>query len=133
MLFVEAKRGAGECCSARAAHLRRDAVDLSVLLVDLAAHVHGHRLQVAEDAAHRLQVLLHLVLAGVIGNPAHMVERGVSDSSMRVVAAAGADGWRFGERPQKKRQHHKITSITPRTVTAKQLNSAKPLKQTDQY
>lgn len=64
-------------------HLGRDAVDLSVLLVDLAAHVHGHVLQVAEDAAHRLQVLLHLILAGVVGDSARAhtpkEERKVSD------------------------------------------------------
>lgn len=54
-------------------HLFGDVVDLSVLLVDLVAHVHSHRPQVADDAAHGPQVLLHLILAGVVGYPARAV------------------------------------------------------------
>lgn len=87
-LFISAwKRGAGdeekkaESLGARSsstparlldliAHLFGDAVDLPVLFVDLVAHVHGHGLQVADDVAHGAQVLLHLILAGVVGYPA---------------------------------------------------------------
>lgn len=50
-------------------YLVGDAVDVLALLVDLVAHVLRHGLQVADEAAHGVQVLLHLVLAGVVGDP----------------------------------------------------------------
>lgn len=53
-----------------AAHLLHDPVDLAVLGVDLVAHVQGHVAQVADDAAHLLQVLVHLIFPGVVRYPA---------------------------------------------------------------
>lgn len=53
-----------------ASYLGSDAVNLFVLLVDLAAHVHGHSFQVVNDAAHGPQILLHLVLSCIVGYPA---------------------------------------------------------------
>lgn len=50
-------------------HLGSDVVNLCVLLVYLIAHVHSHSFQVANDAAHGLQILLHLILACVVGYP----------------------------------------------------------------
>lgn len=52
------------------AHLLHDPVDLAVLGVDLVAHVQGHVTQVANDAAHLLQVLVHLIFPGVVRYPA---------------------------------------------------------------
>lgn len=50
-------------------YLVGDPVDLFVLLVDFGAHVHRHRFQVADESADGVQVVLHLVFAGVIGYP----------------------------------------------------------------
>ena len=50
-------------------HLGPDPVDLLVLRLDLAPHVLRHRLEIAQDGAHGLHVLLHLVLAGVVVDP----------------------------------------------------------------
>lgn len=58
-----------------APHLFGDVVDLPVLFVDLAAHVHSHGPQVADDAAHGPQVLLHLILPCVVGYSAHTAGR----------------------------------------------------------
>lgn len=44
-----------------------DVVDMFVLPVDLAAHVHSHNFQVADDAAHCPQVLLHLIFSCIVG------------------------------------------------------------------
>ena len=52
------------------AYLLHDPVDLAVLGVDLVAHVQGHVTQVADDPAHLLQVLVHLVFPGVVCYPA---------------------------------------------------------------
>ncbi len=50
-------------------HLLVDSVDLSVLLLDLAAHVDGHVSQVGDHAGHLRHVLFHLVLARVLCDP----------------------------------------------------------------
>lgn len=57
------------------AYLLHDPVDLAVLGVDLVAHVQGHVTQVADDAAHLLQVLVHLVFPGVVRYPADRTTR----------------------------------------------------------
>lgn len=64
------ERKAHKYLTSRTVHLGTDVVNLSVLLVDLIAHVHGHSFQVANDAAHRVQILLHLILACIVGNSA---------------------------------------------------------------
>lgn len=71
--MVPATLGVMQRAAAAAAagpYLALDAVDLVVLRVDLVAHVQGHALQVPHDAPDVSQVLLHLVLAGVVGHPA---------------------------------------------------------------
>lgn len=50
-------------------YLLHDPIDLAVLGVDLLAHVQGHVTQIANDPAHLLQVLIHLILPGVICYP----------------------------------------------------------------
>ena len=50
-------------------HLEVHPVQTLVLLVELGVHVLRHGLQVGEDPSHRLQVLLHLVLSGVVVDP----------------------------------------------------------------
>lgn len=50
-------------------YLAHDPVDLAVLGVDLVAHVQGHVAQVTDDAAHLLQVLVHLIFPGVVCYP----------------------------------------------------------------
>lgn len=50
-------------------YLGSDAVNLFVLLVYLVAHVHSHSFQVANDAAHGIQIVLHLILACIVGYP----------------------------------------------------------------
>lgn len=50
-------------------HLLHDPVDLAVLGVNLLSHVQGHVTQVANDPAHLLQVLIHLVLPGIVRYP----------------------------------------------------------------
>ena len=52
-----------------AQYLLHDPIDLAVLGVDLLAHVQGHVTQIANDPAHLLQVLIHLVLPGIICYP----------------------------------------------------------------
>lgn len=52
-------------------HLLHDPVDLAVLGVDLVAHVEGHVAQVADDASHLLQVLVHLIFPGIVCYPEH--------------------------------------------------------------
>lgn len=52
-------------------YLVHDPVDLAVLGVDLVAHVQGHVAQVTDDAAHLLQVLVHLIFPGVLCYPKH--------------------------------------------------------------
>lgn len=51
------------------ADLVGDAVDGFVLLVNLIAHVDGHVLQISDDAAHCVQVLLHLIFPSIICYP----------------------------------------------------------------
>lgn len=50
-------------------YLLHDPVDLAVLGVDLVAHVQGHVAQVSDDAAHLLQILVHLIFPGVVCYP----------------------------------------------------------------
>lgn len=50
-------------------YLLHDPVDLAVLGVDLVAHVQGHVAQVTDDAAHLLQVLVHLIFPGIVCYP----------------------------------------------------------------
>lgn len=50
-------------------YLVGDAVNLFVLLVYLTAHVLSHIFQVANDAAHCIQILLHLILACIVSYP----------------------------------------------------------------
>lgn len=50
-------------------HLLHDPVDLAVLGVNLLSHVQSHVTQVANDPAHLLQVLIHLVLPGIVCYP----------------------------------------------------------------
>lgn len=50
-------------------YLLHDPVDLAVLGVDLVAHVQSHVAQVANDATHLLQVLIHLVFPGIVCYP----------------------------------------------------------------
>lgn len=50
-------------------HLLHDPVDLAVLGVDLLSHVQGHVTQVANDPAHLLKILIHLVLPGIVCYP----------------------------------------------------------------
>lgn len=50
-------------------YLLHDPIDLAVLGVDLLAHVQGHVTQISDDAAHLLQVLIHLILPSVICYP----------------------------------------------------------------
>lgn len=52
-----------------ASYLLHDPVDLAVLGVDLVAHVQGHVAQVTDDAAHLLQVLVHLIFSGIVCYP----------------------------------------------------------------
>lgn len=52
-----------------AQYLLHDPVNLAVLGVDLLTHVQGHVTQIANNASHLLQVLVHLVLPGVICYP----------------------------------------------------------------
>lgn len=56
-------------CTAWGGYLIGDVVNVLVLLVDLVAHVLSHCFQVANDASHRIQVLLHLILTGIVGYP----------------------------------------------------------------
>jgi hypothetical protein len=56
-------------------YLLVDAVDLLVLGGDLVAHVDGHVAQVADHAAHLVHVVLHLVLARVVRDPAMKAQR----------------------------------------------------------
>ena len=61
-------------------YLVHDAVYLAVLRVDLVAHVQGHVTQVPDDAAHLLQVLVHLVLPGILRYPGNTSsERGLRE------------------------------------------------------
>lgn len=50
-------------------YLLHDPIDLAVLGVDLLAHIQGHVTQIANDPAHLLQVLIHLILPGIICYP----------------------------------------------------------------
>lgn len=50
-------------------YLLHDPIDLAVLGVDLLAHVQGHVTQIANDPAHLLQVLIHLILPGIFCYP----------------------------------------------------------------
>lgn len=50
-------------------YLLHDPIDLAVLGVNLLAHVKGHVTQIANDPAHLLQVLIHLILPGIICYP----------------------------------------------------------------
>lgn len=45
-----------------------DATDQLVLILDLVAHIDGHIPQIANHAAHLHQILVHLVLAGIVGD-----------------------------------------------------------------
>lgn len=55
----------------RVSYLLHDPVDLAVLGVDLVAHVQCHVAQVTDDAAHLLQVLVHLIFPGIVCYPEH--------------------------------------------------------------
>lgn len=50
-------------------YLAHDPVDLAILGVDFIAHVQSHVAQVTDDAAHLLQVLVHLIFPGVVCYP----------------------------------------------------------------
>lgn len=51
--------------------LGADSVQLSILILDLVAHVAGHALEVAQDTGHGLKVLFHLIFSGVVSNTFH--------------------------------------------------------------
>lgn len=52
-------------------YLLHDPVNLAILCVDLVAHVQGHVPQVADNASHLLQVLVHLIFPGIVCYPEH--------------------------------------------------------------
>ena len=72
----------------RGPYLPLHALHLHVLRVDLVAHVQGHALQVPQDAAHVGQVVVHLVLAGVVGHPGGRAAQSASETMSRVCSAA---------------------------------------------
>lgn len=53
-----------------APYLIHDPVDLAILGVNLVTHIESHVAQVADDAPHLLQVLVHLIFPSVIRYPA---------------------------------------------------------------
>lgn len=61
-------------------YLPLDTLHLVALRVDLVPHVDDHALQVPHDAPHVGQVLLHLVLSPVMGNP--VTQRDLADDGM---------------------------------------------------
>lgn len=50
-------------------YLLHDPVNLAILGVNFLAHVQGHVAQISDDAAHLLQVLIHLILSRIIRHP----------------------------------------------------------------
>ena len=52
-----------------AGYLSLNEVKMFVLSLYFVSHVCGHVLQVAQDVAHALHVLLHFILPGVVGDP----------------------------------------------------------------
>ena len=50
-------------------YLSLNEVKMFVLSLYFVSHVRGHVLQVAQDVAHALHVLLHFILPGVVGDP----------------------------------------------------------------
>lgn len=66
-------------------YLAIDSVDLSVLVLQLGAHIERHVSQITDHRVHLAHVLLHLIFPGVVRDPARGM-RGMKVTAWRITA-----------------------------------------------